>query len=76
MGYKESRLKTYDTPQEMHELFLKKSSNGGIDAAFDEVAYVKLFMAKYCSKYTIIEPTFKADGFGFVSKPGYFLSRL
>ncbi|KAG7608847.1 Solute-binding protein family 3/N-terminal domain of MltF [Arabidopsis suecica] len=65
MGYKESRLKTYDTPQEMHELFLKKSSNGGIDAAFDEVAYVKLFMAKYCSKYTIIEPTFKADGFGF-----------
>ncbi|KAL9279117.1 Glutamate receptor 2.6 [Arabidopsis thaliana] len=65
MGYKESRLKTYDTPQEMHELFLKQSSNGGIDAAFDEVAYVKLFMAKYCSKYTIIEPTFKADGFGF-----------
>ncbi|OAO90510.1 hypothetical protein AXX17_AT5G10860 [Arabidopsis thaliana] len=65
MGYKESRLKTYDTSQEMHELFLKKSSNGGIDAAFDEVAYVKLFMAKYCSKYTIIEPTFKADGFGF-----------
>ncbi|KAG7554891.1 Solute-binding protein family 3/N-terminal domain of MltF [Arabidopsis suecica] len=65
MGYKESRLKTYDTPQEMHELFLKTSSNGGIDAAFDEVAYVKLFMAKYCSKYSIIEPTFKADGFGF-----------
>ncbi|CAL9229927.1 unnamed protein product [Arabidopsis halleri] len=65
MGYKESRLKTYDTPQEMHELFLKKSSNGGIDAAFDEVPYVKLFMAKYCSKYSIIEPTFKADGFGF-----------
>ncbi|VVB14041.1 unnamed protein product [Arabis nemorensis] len=65
MGYDESRLKAYDTPQEMHDLFLNKSSNGGIDAAFDEVAYIKIFMAKYCSQYSIIEPTFKADGFGF-----------
>ncbi|CAH8322075.1 unnamed protein product [Eruca vesicaria subsp. sativa] len=65
MGYEESRLKAYDSPQEMRELFLNKSSNGGIDAAFDEVPYVKLFMAKYCSEYSIIEPTFKADGFGF-----------
>ncbi|XP_019083761.1 PREDICTED: glutamate receptor 2.5-like [Camelina sativa] len=61
----ESRLKTYNSPEEMRELFLNKSSNGGIDAAFDEVAYIKLFMAKYCSEYSIIEPTFKADGFGF-----------
>ncbi|KAL0874589.1 hypothetical protein Bca101_024294 [Brassica carinata] len=65
MGYEESRLKAYDSPQEMRELFLNKSSDGGIDAAFDEVPYVKLFMAKYCSEYSIIEPTFKADGFGF-----------
>ncbi|XP_019090322.1 PREDICTED: glutamate receptor 2.6-like isoform X2 [Camelina sativa] len=65
MRFDESRLKTYNSPEEMRELFLKKSSNGGIDAAFDEVAYVKLFMAKYCSEYSIIEPTFKADGFGF-----------
>ncbi|KFK40629.1 hypothetical protein AALP_AA2G021300 [Arabis alpina] len=65
MGYDESSLKAYDTPQQMHELFLNKSSNGGIDAAFDEVAYIKIFMAKYCSQYSIIEPKFKADGFGF-----------
>ncbi|CAH2073091.1 unnamed protein product [Thlaspi arvense] len=65
LGFDESRLKTYDSPQEMRELFLKKSSNGGIDAAFDEIPYVKLFMAEYCSEYSIIEPTFKADGFGF-----------
>ncbi|CAH8386255.1 unnamed protein product [Eruca vesicaria subsp. sativa] len=64
-GFKESRLKIYNSPEEMRELFLKKSSNGGIDAAFDEVPYVRLFMAKYCKKYTMIEPTFKADGFGF-----------
>ncbi|XP_010453159.1 PREDICTED: glutamate receptor 2.5-like isoform X3 [Camelina sativa] len=65
MRFDESRLKTYNSPEEMRELFLNKSSNGGIDAAFDEVAYIKLFMAKYCSEYSIIEPTFKADGFGF-----------
>ncbi|XP_006399619.2 glutamate receptor 2.5 isoform X3 [Eutrema salsugineum] len=65
MGFDESRLKTYDSPQEMRELFLNKSSNGGIGAAFDEVPYVKLFMAKYCKEYSIIEPSFKADGFGF-----------
>lgn len=68
LGFDESRLKVYNSPQEMRELFLNKSSGGGIDAAFDEVAYVKLFMTKYCSEYSIIEPKFKADGFGFVSK--------
>ncbi|KAG2254394.1 hypothetical protein Bca52824_084530 [Brassica carinata] len=64
-GFQESRLKIYNSPEEMREFFLKTSSNGGIDAAFDEVPYVKLFMAKYCSEYTIIEPRYKADGFGF-----------
>ncbi|KAL0701860.1 hypothetical protein Bca4012_057982 [Brassica carinata] len=65
LGFQESRLKIYNSPEEMREFFLKTSSNGGIDAAFDEVPYVKLFMAKYCSEYTIIEPRYKADGFGF-----------
>lgn len=67
LDFDESRLKIYNSPQELRDLFLNKSSNGGIDAAFDEVAYIKLFMAKYCSEYSIIEPTYKADGFGFVS---------
>ncbi|CAN8299229.1 unnamed protein product [Cochlearia groenlandica] len=65
LDFNESRLKIYNSLEEMRELFLNKTINGGIDAAFDEVAYVKLFMAKYCSLYTIIEPTYKADGFGF-----------
>lgn len=67
LGFEESRLKIYNSPEEMHELFLKKSRNGGIDAAFDEVPYVNLFMTKYYKEYTIIEPRYKADGFGFVS---------
>ncbi|KAL0807878.1 hypothetical protein Bca101_100370 [Brassica carinata] len=63
--FDESKLKIYNSPEEMRELFLKTSSNGGIDAAFDEVPYVNLFMTKYCKEYTIIEPRYKADGFGF-----------
>ncbi|RVW72738.1 Glutamate receptor 2.7 [Vitis vinifera] len=43
-----------------------KSSDGGIAAAFEEIPYVKLFLAKYCSKYTAVQPTYKFDGFGFV----------
>ncbi|RVW71727.1 Glutamate receptor 2.3 [Vitis vinifera] len=42
------------------------SQKGGIAAAFDEIPYMKLFLAKYCSKYTAVQPTYKFDGFGFV----------
>ncbi|KAL1552579.1 hypothetical protein AAHA92_13360 [Salvia divinorum] len=41
------------------------SANGGISAAFDEIPYVKLFLVKYCSKYIMVGPTYKTDGFGF-----------
>ncbi|CBI23993.3 unnamed protein product, partial [Vitis vinifera] len=40
-------------------------SDGGIAAAFEEIPYMKLFLAKYCSKYTAVQPTYKF-GFGFV----------
>ncbi|KAG6409699.1 hypothetical protein SASPL_127741 [Salvia splendens] len=43
----------------------KGSAKGGISAAFDEIPYVKLFLAKYCSKYIMVGPTYKTDGFGF-----------
>ncbi|KAG8374598.1 hypothetical protein BUALT_Bualt10G0012000 [Buddleja alternifolia] len=65
MNFDESRLLTYNSPEEMNELFSKGARNGGISAAFDEIPYTKLFLAKYCSKYTTIDPTYKADGFGF-----------
>lgn len=65
-GFDESRLRVYNSPKELEELFTNKSSNGSIAAAFDEIPYMKLFLAQYCSKYTMIEPTFKTDGFGFV----------
>ncbi|KAK4374103.1 hypothetical protein RND71_004780 [Anisodus tanguticus] len=65
MNFDEDRLKAYNTPDECVELLSKGSANGGIAAVFDEIPYVKLFLANYCSKFTTIGPTYKTDGFGF-----------
>ncbi|KAF9612895.1 hypothetical protein IFM89_004311 [Coptis chinensis] len=64
--FDESRLKTYSTPEECHELLSKGSQNGGVAAVFDEIPYINIFLAKYCSKYTMVGPTHRTDGFGFV----------
>ncbi|XP_057799198.1 glutamate receptor 2.7-like [Salvia miltiorrhiza] len=66
MNFDKSRLVAYNSTEGMDELFQKGSANGGIAAAFDEIPYMKLFLAKYCSKYTMVGPTYKTDGFGFV----------
>ncbi|KAF9661998.1 hypothetical protein SADUNF_Sadunf18G0007500 [Salix dunnii] len=70
LGFDKSKLTVYNSPEECHELFSKGSGNGGIAAAFEEVPYMKLFLSKYCSKYTMIDPTFKTAGFGFVFPKG------
>lgn len=70
LKFDKSQLKIFNSPQELHELFTKGSANGGISAALDEMPYVKLFLAKYCGKYTTVEPTFKTGGFGFVFPKG------
>jgi len=70
MNFQESQLIRYQSPQECNELFIKGSANGGIDAAFDEVPYVKQFLGIYScshSKYVMVEPRFKTGGFGYVS---------
>ncbi|KAL0393891.1 UNVERIFIED_CONTAM: Glutamate receptor 2.7 [Sesamum latifolium] len=66
MNFDESRLVEYKSPEELDELLTKGSGNGGIAAAFHEIPYIKLFLSKYCSKYMMVEPIHKADGFGFV----------
>ncbi|KAJ6732171.1 IONOTROPIC GLUTAMATE RECEPTOR [Salix purpurea] len=70
LGFDESKLVMYNSFEKCDELFSKGSGNGGISAAFDEAPYMKLFLSKYCSKYTMIEPTFKTAGFGFVFPKG------
>ncbi|WCJ30466.1 glutamate receptor 2.2 [Euphorbia peplus] len=70
LGFQKSNLKTYNSAEELHELFLKGSKNGGISAAFDEVPYMKRFLAQYCSQYAMVEPTFLTAGFGFAFAKG------
>ncbi|KAH6836301.1 glutamate receptor 2.7 [Perilla frutescens var. hirtella] len=66
MNFDESRLVEYNSPENLDELLSKGSGNGGIAAAFHEIPYIKLFLGKYCNKYTMIGPINKADGFGIV----------
>ncbi|KAG6644194.1 glutamate receptor 2.1-like [Carya illinoinensis] len=70
LNFNESMLKPYNTPEQYHEALLKGSNNGGVAAIFDEIPYIKLFLAKYNSKYTMVGPTYKTDGFGFVFPKG------
>ncbi|GFP92594.1 glutamate receptor 2.8 [Phtheirospermum japonicum] len=66
VNFHESRLMAFNSPDELDELLSRGSGNGGVAAVFDEIPYVKLFLSKYCSKYTMVGPTYKTDGFGFV----------
>lgn len=69
MKFDESRLRAFNTAEHMDELLSKGSGNGGIAAAFHEIPYIKLLLGKYCSKYMMVGPTYKAEGFGFVCEP-------
>ncbi|KAL8170431.1 hypothetical protein V2J09_022235 [Rumex salicifolius] len=61
-----TNLKSYSSTDELHDLLVKGSENGGIAAAFDELPYVKVFLSKYCSKYMMVPPIYQAEGLGFV----------
>ena len=67
MKFNESKLVIYASSEELDELFSNKSLKGGIVAAFDEIPYIKIFLAKYYSKYIAVGPMYKFDGFGFVT---------
>ncbi|KAG2692163.1 hypothetical protein I3760_08G039600 [Carya illinoinensis] len=70
LNFNESKLKPYCTSEEYHEGLLKGINNGGVAAIFDEIPYIKLFLAKYCFKYTMVRPTYKTDGLGFAFPRG------
>ncbi|XP_006845539.2 glutamate receptor 2.7 [Amborella trichopoda] len=66
----ESKLKTYDNFDEYAEALSKGSQNGGISAYFEEVPYIKLFLSNYCDRFTMVGPTYRTAGFGFVFPKG------
>ena len=73
LGFEESKLKAYETPEEYHNALSLGSNNGGVAAIFDEIPYIKIFLQKYGCKYDMVGPTYKTDGLAFVS-PCLFLS--
>lgn len=62
-----SRLRSYASAEEYHSAMRLGSKNGGIDAIFDEIPYMKIFLNKYDSQYKMVGPTYRTGGFGFVS---------
>ncbi|XP_010259753.1 PREDICTED: glutamate receptor 2.8-like [Nelumbo nucifera] len=65
-----SKLKSYSSVEEFHEALSRGSRNGGVSAIVDEIPFVKLFLAKYCKKYTVVGRTYKIAGYGFVFPKG------
>ncbi|KAL3535325.1 hypothetical protein ACH5RR_003786 [Cinchona calisaya] len=53
LNISESRIKEYSTIEEYHSAMSKGTKNGGIDAIFDEIPYMKLFLDRYDSDYRI-----------------------
>ncbi|CAL8078688.1 unnamed protein product [Prunus armeniaca] len=70
LRFEESKLKAYETIEDYNHALSKGTNNGGVAAIFDEIPYLKLFIAKNCSKYTMVGPTYKTDGFGFAFPRG------
>lgn len=67
LNFDTSKMRNYSTVDQYAEALAKGSANGGVAAIFDEVPYLKVFLSKYCANYTMVGPTYKTDGFGFVS---------
>jgi hypothetical protein len=66
----ESKVIPFDSPEEYNEAL----SSGRVAVIVDEIPYLKVFLKKYCRDYTMVGPTYKFDGFGYVSTifPGFF----
>ncbi|XP_059623097.1 glutamate receptor 2.6-like [Cornus florida] len=71
-NFSESRLRAYSTMTDYH----KALSNGSVAAIYDELPYIKLFLRKYGSDYTVDGPILRTNGFGFAFPLDSFLVPL
>ncbi|OVA19061.1 Ionotropic glutamate receptor [Macleaya cordata] len=61
MGFDESNLKPYKSPEDFDEAFSKLRKDDRIVAASDEVPYINLLLARYCDKYTMVGSKYKTS---------------
>uniref|UniRef100_A0ACD6A4C5 Uncharacterized protein n=1 Tax=Avena sativa TaxID=4498 RepID=A0ACD6A4C5_AVESA len=66
MGFSEDRMREYNSEEEYADALSRGSANGGVEAVFDEMPYLKFFLSQYCDGYMMLGPIYKTDGFGFV----------
>ncbi|KAM0924553.1 hypothetical protein ACQ4PT_004546 [Festuca glaucescens] len=66
MGFAEDRMREYSSEEGYADALSRGSANGGVEAVFDEIPYLKLFLSQYCDGYAMLGPIYKTDGFGFV----------
>ncbi|KAL7138034.1 hypothetical protein ABFS83_10G135800 [Erythranthe nasuta] len=67
---RESRLRAYSSIEAFHDAMSRGSKKGGVDAVFDEIPYMKLFLIRYKSEYKIVGPTYTTGGMGFAFPTG------
>ncbi|XVF47776.1 hypothetical protein PTKIN_Ptkin03bG0137900 [Pterospermum kingtungense] len=65
LEFKENMLKPYGSVDDYEEALSKGSDNEGVSAIFDEIPYIKLFLAEYTTGYMMVGPTYRTDGLGF-----------
>ncbi|XXG58327.1 hypothetical protein AAC387_Pa04g0662 [Persea americana] len=70
MGFREEKLKAYSSIDEYATALSRGSSYNGVSAIVDEIPYIKVFLAKYADRYTMVRPTFSTMGFAFLFQRG------
>ncbi|PHT79232.1 hypothetical protein T459_17284 [Capsicum annuum] len=70
MHFDSSKFRSYNTLEEYNDALSRGSKNGGVGAIVDELPYLRLFLNKYCRKYTMVGPSYRAAGFGFAFPKG------
>ncbi|WOL19709.1 glutamate receptor 2.7-like [Canna indica] len=71
LNFEASKMRAYDDSVDEYFMALSRGSkNGGVSAVVHEIPYIKFFLAKHCTGFTMVGPIYKTAGFGFVFPKG------
>ncbi|PIN11779.1 Glutamate-gated kainate-type ion channel receptor subunit GluR5 [Handroanthus impetiginosus] len=70
MKFNSSKIRSYGSFEEYDEALSKGSRNGGVAAVVEVLPFIRLFLTKYCHKYTMVGPAYSTAGFGFAFQKG------
>ncbi|KAK1379909.1 Glutamate receptor [Heracleum sosnowskyi] len=70
-----SEYRSYSSIEAYDEALSLGCENGGVDAIFDEIPYIKLFLHRYGPKYKMVGTIYNTGGFGFAFPTGSPLAK-